>query len=558
MALFLKKSIFLFFICAAIFLFANISITQAEVTCCTCESTVENCDPAPGGGMVCISSDAFVGFACMQGNHTCSDAVCPRGELNTGVTREREWRDYREAGAERYARGETVTCCKCSAPNTFICRDVDQECGTICSSHSGFTDISKNQIRGETEVVAEESATPSTSGEEKTPIEIQKPNIGIPIPGFIGFSEVKVDGEEISIPWIAEYVSAIFNWLMIIVGGVATVMIMVGGFIYLTAAGNQGQVGKGKEIITNALIGLLLAVGSYLILYTINPDLVSFKNIRLSIIGREEIGFENEPFELMQPDQIAFATTGARPVIESELVRVSNECLYTNMEAHPDIADALRLVSAKFCEARGSNTDWKIFCGCYRPPEQAIDMFVRRCIVGVNDNPPNCYPPTGNPFNPGIVRAVPRSGDTPFHYETVDGDLRDKSASYIINALRNEVRTENLGGHAMGLSCDCYCRTGPGGTTREQEGARKPYVPCQLVMERVFKESSFCRLNHENWHFETNEFRQSSSCNPGWTIGSLTKLQRDGGNTYDYSDCPNFWTSGRGICLPERTNTEVR
>ena len=51
-------------------------------------------------------------------------------------------------------------------------------------------------------------------------------------------------------------------------------MIVIGGIQYVTAYGNPGKLEDAKNRINQALIGLLLAVGAWLILYTINPDLI--------------------------------------------------------------------------------------------------------------------------------------------------------------------------------------------------------------------------------------------------------------------------------------------
>jgi hypothetical protein len=55
---------------------------------------------------------------------------------------------------------------------------------------------------------------------------------------------------------------------------------MVGGYMYITSAGNSASTGKAKETITDAIIGLLLALTSWLLLYTINPDLVILNPIK--------------------------------------------------------------------------------------------------------------------------------------------------------------------------------------------------------------------------------------------------------------------------------------
>ena len=57
----------------------------------------------------------------------------------------------------------------------------------------------------------------------------------------------------------------------------ALLMMTLGGYYRMTAAGNAEQASKGTEIIMSSLIGIVLLFGSYLLLRTINPDLVDFK-----------------------------------------------------------------------------------------------------------------------------------------------------------------------------------------------------------------------------------------------------------------------------------------
>jgi len=62
-------------------------------------------------------------------------------------------------------------------------------------------------------------------------------------------------------------------------------MIMVGGFMYITSAGNKAQTGKAKTIITDSIIGIIMALTSYILLYTINPSLVQLTTISGNIGG---------------------------------------------------------------------------------------------------------------------------------------------------------------------------------------------------------------------------------------------------------------------------------
>lgn len=78
-----------------------------------------------------------------------------------------------------------------------------------------------------------------------------------------------------------QYVEAIYKFGIWTIGIAAMMMIMIGGFMYMTSAGNNASMGKAKGIITDAIIGLIMAMTAYLLLYTINPDLVKV-NINLS------------------------------------------------------------------------------------------------------------------------------------------------------------------------------------------------------------------------------------------------------------------------------------
>ena len=74
---------------------------------------------------------------------------------------------------------------------------------------------------------------------------------------------------------ISNYIRAIYKYAIGIVGIVATVVMMFGGVLWIVAGGNASKVGEAKAWITAALTGLLLALSSYMILYTVNPALIS-------------------------------------------------------------------------------------------------------------------------------------------------------------------------------------------------------------------------------------------------------------------------------------------
>lgn len=76
---------------------------------------------------------------------------------------------------------------------------------------------------------------------------------------------------------LGDYIKNIYIYLIGIGGLIAAVLVIKGGFEYVTSTGNSQRVEGAKETIRNALFGLALLLGSYTLLYTINPDLLKLK-----------------------------------------------------------------------------------------------------------------------------------------------------------------------------------------------------------------------------------------------------------------------------------------
>lgn len=80
----------------------------------------------------------------------------------------------------------------------------------------------------------------------------------------------------------ASFINRFYTFAMMIAGLLAFGAITYGGLKYVLAAGNLGSVSEAREVITNAIIGLVLLFGAGIILYTINPQLLNLQNPNLS------------------------------------------------------------------------------------------------------------------------------------------------------------------------------------------------------------------------------------------------------------------------------------
>ncbi|OGZ41857.1 MAG: hypothetical protein A3C80_04095 [Candidatus Ryanbacteria bacterium RIFCSPHIGHO2_02_FULL_45_43] len=85
----------------------------------------------------------------------------------------------------------------------------------------------------------------------------------------------------------ADYTNSLFPFMLSLAAGLAFIMLIIGGLQYIAAAGNPSRISEAKSRIIHAVLGLLLAALSVVILRAINPDLVNLK-IDVEPVGRFE------------------------------------------------------------------------------------------------------------------------------------------------------------------------------------------------------------------------------------------------------------------------------
>lgn len=121
----------------------------------------------------------------------------------------------------------------------------------------------------------------------KKQIEITTPVLQVDIGDTsIQFDPVKCSaGTDCEIPWLAQYIKVIFQYLVGLAAIISAAVVLFGGFIWLTSFGSPEKVKQAKDYIVGAFVGLFLALFSYLILFTINPDLVNLKPITIRVVS---------------------------------------------------------------------------------------------------------------------------------------------------------------------------------------------------------------------------------------------------------------------------------
>jgi N-acetyl-anhydromuramyl-L-alanine amidase AmpD len=121
---------------------------------------------------------------------------------------------------------------------------------------------------------------------------VNKPTHRIKIPG-ITYSEIKPVTEGgnmyLYIPYIGEYFGVVYRYLVIVAGVIAVIVLIVSGMQWTASGGNSSTIDSAKHRIISAITGLVLAVGSYVILYVINPELVAFRSLKIKYIPTEQL-----------------------------------------------------------------------------------------------------------------------------------------------------------------------------------------------------------------------------------------------------------------------------
>ncbi len=141
----------------------------------------------------------------------------------------------------------------------------------------------------------------TTAGEPVIGIEAQKSvgNVGseytplAPIPGFTD--------ETVNTNNIGKYFNIIFKFAIGLAGALAVVMIIIGGIQYM---GDESIFGKteAKKKIFSAILGLLIALGSWAILNTIDPNLLGTKGLKVKQVNFEIIDLPDAGDSSADPD----------------------------------------------------------------------------------------------------------------------------------------------------------------------------------------------------------------------------------------------------------------
>lgn len=193
--------------------------------------------------------------------------------------------------------------CESRSDSTGVCTCCNEDKATspmvkeLCDDFCGGTPERKGvkTFGDETFSCPTAPAAPTSTGPTPYQFESITPRLEIPLPtlpSLSQFTDITIQGDApnryLLIPWIGQYIAAIYKYAIGIVGILSGIMIVVGGLLWLTAGGAADRISTAKSFIESSLVGLVIALTSYLLLYAINPKLTEFDSLRVRYIERVE------------------------------------------------------------------------------------------------------------------------------------------------------------------------------------------------------------------------------------------------------------------------------
>ena len=273
--------------------------TNRQAICSASRYCTVNGGNGCGPGATCTNSPALM-TACgyevsdPNGIHSSNEGRCLTATQQTCLTDSGGCLD-RDAGAPP-ASGATTICCSCTNGAQQMCAQFTDisACGNARNSQSYQALISRtpnpvanfnctggNLVETRCRPTAQNGICqqgpaplsslfplqPTPPASQPAPIDSTTgnaqrapgilPQLGVPIPGLT-FSAASFSNGRTNSNFIAQYIAAIFRLGTQLAFVAATIMVTYGGFRYLIGSAG-GDIKRGKEIIKDAIIGMLIA-----------------------------------------------------------------------------------------------------------------------------------------------------------------------------------------------------------------------------------------------------------------------------------------------------------
>lgn len=282
--------------------------------------------------------------------------------------------------------GEATCCEKLDESNVAACSS-DQASDTECSNWAGGasrwhpTVDNCDYVTACTDLSGETVVAPTSTYQLEVPL-----------------------GSTTSVTGFNEYIKIVYRFAVGLIALIALFLIVLGGIIWIIAAGNEQSITKAKTMIMSAIIGLLLALSSYIILYTINPKLIELESMQIPLIQLQEIvegtiipcDIRDDAISVYNhPIMTTNTPNGEEISLNSIFVSAGRQ-----YDIDPLFVKAIAHVESSF------KTDAESICGAYGIMQIQPDTAISEGLAGLNGVPEEC-----SDHNVGVCASPDDCGD---------------------------------------------------------------------------------------------------------------------------------------------------
>lgn len=170
---------------------------------------------------------------------------------------------------------------------------------------------------------------------------------------------------------IGNYIRAIYIYFIWTVGIVATFMLVYGAVRWIAAAGNTARIKDARDTMTNSIIGLIIALTSYALLYVINPQLLNLSLPSVSPINSTALA-QNEIVGLCDPALTKSNSCGQ--VLRLGVGYTADKkqqdvyCISTNCDLGSETVCSVRTINVASSAQMSSDPDWQVKYSAYYAP----------------------------------------------------------------------------------------------------------------------------------------------------------------------------------------------
>jgi len=141
------------------------------------------------------------------------------------------------------------------------------------------------------------------------------PRLNVDIPGLEASDfQVSKGAGGISVPFLAAYIFAFYKYILGVSLIAAAIIMIYGGYLYLLGATGL-EVADGKQKIIDALVGLVIILGTYTILANLNPNTLTLKSLNI-----EEIPTDYELLRLLSQNNTAATSPDGIDATNAQIV----------------------------------------------------------------------------------------------------------------------------------------------------------------------------------------------------------------------------------------------